>query len=262
MSSFFKSPVVLLFTVYFVFGFLYDSYLWTLPSHTTAWNYWMNFVFGSMFTLGGIYGIYHAFKSGISSSIGRALFLIGAALVMWALGQYLWGYYNLVLGVEVPYPSWVDPLLLSFYFLLGAGVIILIKLFSPSITKRVVLDSAALGLVSGAIIIFIMRPDLSPELPTIIKVLNVLYPLGTAILVALTLIIMRIGGGSIRNSFPLFAVGLVIHALTAFIYGYSITNGTYWNGGFVELAGLVSGYFLSIGLAKIIYNYNSKPASS
>src|SRR3989344_6462791 len=60
--------------------------------------------------LGGINGLLIAKRWGsFESAVGRAVIYLSLGLITWGLGTYIYsGIYNLLLQIEVPYPSWAD----------------------------------------------------------------------------------------------------------------------------------------------------------
>jgi len=254
-----KNASFIFFSALLFVNLVFDAYLYTLPNHTTIWNYLVNFTYGIIFILGGLNAIRLCFKAGftLSSLLGKTVISISLGLISWGVGLQIWMYYNIFLHVAVPYPSVADFFLPLFYFFVALGTIPLIKLYAKAITPRIIAESIVIIIFFASIVFYVTRPDISTQLPFIIKFLNAFYPLGSAFLISFAVIILRISGIGIRKSLPFFIVGLALHAIASLIYGYQAGNNTYWNGGPVDLTMMFAVFFLSIGLVKIIWEFKS-----
>jgi hypothetical protein len=253
--NFWRRPIFILFVLLFLFGLGYEGYLWTLPKHTTLWNYLINLIYGTTFFIGGLYGTYHSVKFGIKSNVGKGLLTVGLGLVFWGIGLQIWVYYSVFLHENMPYPFLSDIFLVSFYVFCGIGVYYFIKLYRGLVTGTLLQDSLLLIILSGLGIFFLLKPDLSPSLPISVRIFNLLYPLVTTGIVAEAIIIVRIGGGNIHKSFQWFLIGLFFHTVSSFLYVFEISRHTYWSGDWVDITMMCSAFFLSTGLAEMITDF-------
>jgi uncharacterized membrane protein YhaH (DUF805 family) len=92
----------------------------------------------------------------------RSWSLIGIAQLVWALAQSVWSYYELVLGIEVPTPSFADSLWVLYYPILFVGLLLQL----PQERRRFAHTNAMLDAVvftlglSGLLYQFILAPQL------------------------------------------------------------------------------------------------------
>src|SRR3989344_6815050 len=96
--------------VYFIIivGWWFVLYIQNIRYATI--NYIYQLAFGLIPLLGGFSGMIKSRRwGGLKSKVGSALFYTSLGLVTWGLGQMFWSvFYNIILKVEVPYPSLAD----------------------------------------------------------------------------------------------------------------------------------------------------------
>ena len=90
---------------------LYISwFLWLYSTSTVdgVLNLYSN-TYGVIPLISGIYGLFVAQRwGGFKSAVGRAISFLSLGLITWGIGMVIWLYYNIILGVGVPYPSFAD----------------------------------------------------------------------------------------------------------------------------------------------------------
>lgn len=178
--------------------------------------------------------------------------LLGASALSWGLGQMVWGWYELLQSIPVPFPSLADAGYLGSVPLAVAGV-----LSFPVAYERAralahtlidgLLIAAALLIVSWETVLgAVYRAGASGLLPT---VLGLAYPLSDVAIV--TMILVRLGRSPRRGRFALLllAGGLAILAVGDSSFAYLTATGAYATGNALD-AGWVAGYLL-IGLAAL-----------
>ena len=156
----------------------------------------------------------------------RAWRLLALAYAALALGDLLWFLYTAVLRLQ-PFPSWADAGFLSFYPLLLAGL-----LSFPYVRERerlpLMLD-AAVVLVAGAagIWYFIVRP-LAPTDSPWTTLLALAYPAGDlALLVGLTIILLRRPALPTRGPRRLLALAMIGQLVYDVLFSYQNLVGTF-----------------------------------
>src|SRR5882724_7744560 len=94
----------------------------------SVYNYLYSFLFGLIPLFAGIIGLWR-FRvwGGFKSAIGKAVFFIGLGIFCWGTGETIWSYYNFVLNVAAPYPSYADIFFAPSIFFYGLGVFFLSK---------------------------------------------------------------------------------------------------------------------------------------
>lgn len=235
---------------------LWWIYLQTLPIHTTIWNFLYNGVYGLVFLLGGLTGLFYGMKlGGLKSSVGRATTFIAAGLTFYGIGQFMWVYYNLHTNNNIPYPSPADFLFTASMVLYGIGFWYLLRMYRALLTRRLALELAgALIITWGIILLFIGPPDFN-ETNMIARTLNFVYPFGDAVLVSLAFVTFRTGGGKVDKSILAFVGGMILLATADTLFTYRNNMGIYWNGDITDLLFSLSGFMLSWGVIRTINSF-------
>lgn len=175
-----------------------------------------------------------------------AWMLIGASAFSWGIGQAVWDWYQVVQGVQVPFPSFADAGYLSAVPLVLAGV-----LCFPVSHERIgsqvrnVLDGL---IIAGALLVLSWNTVLGAVYHagangTLAMVLSLLYPLSDVAI--LSMVLLRVRSAPIGGSAPLLllACGLVAAAVSDSAFAYLTATNTYGNGSVFD-AGWIAGYLL------------------
>lgn len=215
----------------------------------TPANYWYQFAFGLIPLVGGILGMFKAKQWGwLKSKVGRAVFFISLGAFSWGMGQMFWSLlYNIILKVEVPYPSLADVgYSLSFPFL-AYGLFSLAKAsgakYSLKHTNGKILATvitAAATALAYYLLIVVARGGVIDFTEDGLKLFfDLAYPLGDLVILLFALLIYGLSfnylGG--RYKFPILSmiIGLLVLFLGDFSFSYTTTVGTYYNGHWVDL---------------------------
>jgi hypothetical protein len=176
--------------------------------------------------------------------------LLGLAMASWTFAEVVWGYYALILDVEVPVPSWADVGYLSAIPLAVAALVV-----HPATggggTRRVrsVLD----GLVLATALLFLSWTLVlgplwrSTDLSTWSGVVALAYPFGDVVIVFFIVLAIRGMTGEDRLSLWCLLGALLVMALSDSIYTYLVEAGKYTSGNLID-AGWIAAY-LGIALA-------------
>jgi hypothetical protein len=253
--KFHRKLVLIGFTVYFLFNLGWDIWLYFLPTRTTLWNYLYNASYGALFLGGGIILALYGLIFSLKSNLGKMLLCFGLGLLSFGIGNMIWIYYNLILKVEIPFPSWADAAYLMLYPLMFLGCVYLLRIYQSLITKKLLRDSIIISIISFLIIFgFFARPDISEHTTLIQKIINVYYPFGDVVTLSLALIALRIGGGKMHPSIYIFSFGLLLQTAADLLFAYRNAEEIYWNGDISDLLFTCSAYFISIGLFETIHS--------
>lgn len=111
--------------------------------------------------------------------------LLALGVFFGSLGEATWAWYELVLHVEVPYPSWADVQWLAYYPLVFAGLMTVVFFRGdrrlPGLPA--VLDGLLYaGLAAGIGWELMIRPTLDPTASFLVSVTNIAYPAGDLLL--------------------------------------------------------------------------------
>jgi len=213
-------------------------------------NYAYSFLFGLTPLLAGIAGMYKSKIWGrLKSALGRAVFFISLGLVLWGFGETIWSYYNFFRDVAAPYPSVADIGFAPSVFFWVLGTIFLAHASGAWLVLRrskrakafVVLAIVALSAVSYYMLVHVARGGvLVPEGETMLKVvLDVAYPLGDFLAATFAFIVFSLSfkylGGLYRPAIGAVIVGLAVMYVADFVFSYTTTVGTYFNGDWGDL---------------------------
>ncbi len=176
--------------------------------------------------------------------------LLAGATALWTLAELIWGYYALILNVEVPAVSWADVGYLSAIPVAIAALVAHPATGGGGTRKaRSLLD----GLVVATALTFlswtlVLGPVWrSANLSTWAGVVTLAYPFGDVVIVFFVVIAIRRMTDADRLSMGCLLAGLLVMALTDSTYTYLTEVGKYTSGNPID-AGWVAAY-LGIGLA-------------
>jgi two-component system, cell cycle response regulator len=168
----------------------------------------------------------------------RAWRLLGAGVLAWAVGDI---YYELVLAKlpedEIPFPSPADLGYLAFYPPVFVGLALLVRSQIVRFTKAFWIDGVLAGLTVAAIAAaLVFEPVLESTGGDAAAVaVNLAYPLGDLILIALVVGFLALGGRRVPASWLLISLALGLFAVCDSVYLVQVANGSYVYGSLVDL---------------------------
>lgn len=225
---------------------------------TSNYNYLYSFLFSLTPLIGGLIGIVRSSIWGrLRSSLGRAVFFTSLGLFLWGAGSMVWSYYNFVPKVAAPYPSLADIGFAPSIFFWGLGALYLSKAsgarfaFKKSTWARVFAIVAPLIILGASyyLLVKVARGGVVvPDGESVLKaVLDIAYPLGDFVALSLSFVIfglsLRYFGGYYRLSIISLLAGLAIMYFGDFVFSYTTTVGSFYNGDWGDLI-LTAGLFL------------------
>ncbi len=247
---------------YYIIILLWGSIFYFQGIKQTEANYWYQFAFGLIPLFGGIMGMVNAKKWGsLKSNVGRAIFFISAGVTAWGIGQMFWSvYYNIILKVEIPYPSLADVgyiLAIPFW---AIGIINLSKATGAHVSiKRIkgkvllfVIPVVAM-LISYYLLFVLARGGSIPLDGGATKLFfDFAYPFGDLIILTFALLIYGLSfnylGGEYKYPIICIIVGFIIMYIADFSFSYVTTNMTYYNGHWVDIMFPTAMAFLTFGI--------------
>lgn len=214
--------------------------------------------------LGGINGLFIAKRWGsFKSAVGRAVIYLSLGLIAWGLGTYIYsGIYNLILQIEVPYPSFAD-----------IGYVLALPLWAMGIIQLSRATGAKYGLQSSRgkiallvvpflvivasyyLLIIIARTGSFTSGDTAILkiILDLTYPLGDIVILTLATLIYGLSydyfGGIFKKAIYLILIGFVLMYFADFAFSYTTTLGTWSQGDWNDLLFATAMLSLSCGVA-------------
>jgi hypothetical protein len=228
----------------------WDIVLYLREDKATDLNYLFNVGYAVFFLAGAAASFLFARRHRWQTNLGKAFVIIGAGLLGWGLGNFVWAYYNVVLKVEVPYPSLADGVYILFYPLLAIGAWYIVKMYSPFLTTVLVIESLVIILVATAVTFSIYSPDLE-GLSGVQQFFSLAYPIGDVIILSTALIALRIGGGHVRRGFLIFIVGVLLQTIGDYLFTYRTNKEIYWNGDIADSFYAVAAFVMAVGVSLI-----------
>ncbi|HEY4506498.1 MAG TPA: hypothetical protein VJJ24_03570 [Candidatus Paceibacterota bacterium] len=222
--------------------------------------------------LGAVVGLKNAsLWGGFKSAVGKAIIFLSLGTLTWSIGMLIWNYFIFIAGVEVPYPSWADAAFILSWPLWTLGVVYLSKATGVRFALQRLKGKAMLFIVpiitviaSYYLLIVVGRGGVI-ELEGISGLqlsFDLFYPIGSAVILAMALTFFSLSldflGGKYKAPIIMLIAGFLINYLSDFIFSYTTTNETYFNGHFVDFLFLTAMYFLAMSLSKMSPIANDK----
>lgn len=220
-----------------------------------------NNLFGALYAVipvvGGIYGLIVARRwGGWSSVIGRGISFLSLGLLAFAFGQFAWSYYNMVLKVEVPYPSVADIGYVSTIPLYFLGMFLFAKAAGAKygfriLSRRFVVAIIPIITLGFSYWVFLRGYEFDFSNPLRILI-DFGYPLGQALTISVALVALLLSkgflGGIMKLKIQFLIFALAFQYITDFYFLYGVSLGTYYNAGPTDLMYATSFLIMSLGL--------------
>lgn len=235
---------------YYIFILVWWTYTYFINLHPESNVFVYQFAFGLIPLFGGIAGIYRSKKWGMfNSKVGLALFFISAGLVTWGIGQMFWAlYYNWLLQIEIPYPSLADIGYILSWPLWTIGTINLSYATGAKFSLKNVKGRAFLYIIpllliaiSYYLLIVVARQGLLSDFEGgAYKIFfDLAYPIGDVVILSLAVLVYGLSFSYLGGKFkwPIIAIllGFLVNYIVDFSFSYTTTNGTYFNGHWVDI---------------------------
>lgn len=216
--------------------------------------------YGILSVIGGIIGLVASRKwGGGKSLVGRALIFFALGLFAQEFGQLAYSYYTYVLKVEIPYPSWGDlgyfgSVLLYIYAALLLARTAGVKFSLKNSTKKIVAIALPLTLLVGSYAYFLRGYvfDFSSFISGLTVVLDLGYPLGQAVYIAIALLTYLLSkgllGGIMKNKILLVLFALLVQYIADFAFLNAARAGTAYPGGINDFLYLLSYLVMALAL--------------
>ena len=183
-------------------------------------------------------GICCALRRSGSALERRAWLLLSVGVVAWGLGDI---YYTVAFAGTpedaIPFPSPADAGYLCFYPPVFAGLGLLVRSQLVRLTKAVWIDGLVAALTVGAIAATLVFDGSFVRTggDAAAVAVNLAYPLGDLILLALVVGSLALGGRRVSGTWLLISLALAFFALSDATYLVQVANGTYEYGSLLDL---------------------------
>lgn len=194
--------------------------------------------------------------------VRRQWLLVGLGMAAFALGDAAWTYYEVIQGVEPPYPGAPDLLYLLEYPLLGFALIsagLAYRGLVP-LKRAAVVSVSMVGVFLVALWFGLLSPHLlfAPDISIAERVVSVFYPVADALLYVgpalfVALVVQGLGRG--RLSWPWWSVATGVVLLAAADTGYSwlAAYDLYASGSIIDYGWSLGHLLLAVG-ASLVYD--------
>lgn len=182
---------------------------------------------------------------------GRAWTAVGLGMLLMALGEGAWGFQELILGREVPYPSLADVGYLAFYPPVFLGLLMMPQapvsgLRRLKLVAELVIATAAISLVSYHLVI----SNLLSESMALGDWVTVAYPVSDLLLVGAAIALLVRGGRNLTNmNLGLLALGFAAIGITDSLYTYLSSVNDYNSGNYIDLGWMVAYGLITLAAA-------------
>lgn len=224
-------------------------------------NLLYSFSNGFLGTAAGVMGLLISKHwGGSKSAVGKAVMLISLGTFSWGSGTLIWSFYNFVLNIEVPYPSWADLGYALAVPLWAIGVFYLSKATGAKFSLRqlrgrlMLISLPLLAAVASYYFLYVIARDSSFVVEGgLLKIfLDFYYPLGDWVILTFAFLIFGLSlqylGGRFRWPVMIIILGFIFMFISDFTFSYSTTVESYFNGHLADLLFTVAIFVISFGV--------------
>ncbi|MGI9118326.1 MAG: hypothetical protein ACR2IQ_02160 [Minisyncoccia bacterium] len=228
-----------------------------------------NLIWGACYQIiaiiGGISGlVFSKHWGGFKSVLGKSIIFLSIGLLLKDFGQSVFSFYNLVLQIDIPYPSLSD---LGFFGSIPFyiyGTILLSKASGGPRSLKTFGNKSLAVVIPFAMLLFSYFFFLQHYVFDLSNPINILldfgYTIGQAIYVSfdvLTYILSKkFLGGVMKNTVLLVLCGLVIQYIADYNFLFEAYHQTWINGGYGDYLYLVAYFIMAISLVRIGSTFN------
>jgi hypothetical protein len=260
--------------VLFIFFIGWFSWLYFEDTTSATANFYSN-TYGIIPLLGGVYGLVTASRwSGFRSTVGKAVIFLSLGLVTWGCGMVIWLYFNIVLGVAVPYPSLADVAFIISWPLWAVGAAYLSIATGARFGLEELKGKIGLIIVPCVIVAFsyyflvvLARQGVLSIYDGSVKTFfDLAYPIGDIVILTISLLIFGLSykylGGILKWAIYLILAAFIVNYFADFTFSYTTTLGTYYNGSLADVLFVTAMTLLSSGIALLDPTRDAKEAST
>lgn len=249
--------------VYFLLLFGLWSFIQLTGSKTGDINFTYSFLFGLIPLVGGLIGLVKSrLWGGLRTVLGKAIFFFSLGLLLWGLGETVWSYYNFFENEPAPYPSLADLgfapsiffwILGSVYLAKASGAFLAFKRSPIAKVLALIILILAAAAAYYMLIEVARKGVLVPEGESKLKtILDIAYPLGDFLALCFAIIVFVLGnkylGGFYKGAIGFILAGLGVMYFADFVFSYTTTAGTFYNGNWGDLLLSTGTFLMSFGI--------------
>lgn len=166
-------------------------------------------------------------KQGIGGLFGRSYLALAIGLACWFSAECIWGYYEIGLGDQSPFPSAADAVWLASYAGIGYYLFSLSKFYGAGLKKWKIIAVAATIITFSSIYVYsLVGVSLDPTADDLTPLLiSVAYPILDAIMLVPAVLMVLNGGKGKLTYIPWVFIGLVFMGIADTLLGFSAVTG-------------------------------------
>ena len=180
----------------------------------------------------------------------RVWLYVAVGLVLWVLGEIMWGVYTLLLSVSEPYPSVADVFWIAGYLPLVIALLLYIAPFKGALSLKSVLSAVAVALLTDVgVFAVLIGPVFGPSADPATQLFDFAYPILDMVLLGVSIAGMLIFlPGRISRLWVWLNLGFISIAIADILFSYSSALGTYYEGHPLELFYFLGDTAILLGL--------------
>lgn len=181
--------------------------------------------------------------------------VIGCGAASFAIGDFVWSYYELVLQTEVPYPGLPDLFYVGEYLLLSGALVAAGVAYKGIVDIKRPALIATLGTAAAAVFMwfaFIAPLAVDTESSLAERVFNVFYPMADVVLLGgpalfTILVVARLGAGKLARPWWAVAAGVLILAASDTAFSWMSAADAYVPGTIVDIGWMLAHVAIAFG---------------
>lgn len=166
-------------------------------------------------------------KQGVRGLFGRSYLALAIGLGCWFAAESIWGYYEIGLGEESPFPSVADAIWLASYGGVGYYLFSLSKFYGTGLKKWKIIAVAAMIFAFSSIYVYslviVSLEDISEDLTPLL--ISVAYPILDAIMLVPAVLMVLNGGKGKLTYIPWVFIGLILMGIADTLLGFAAMTG-------------------------------------
>lgn len=200
---------------------------------------------------------------GFKSAVGRATLFLSFGTLTWSIGMLIWNYYIFIAKVDIPYPSFADLAFILSWPLWTIGFIELSKATGVKFALRktkgkilFIIIPLMVTIASYYLLVTVARGGVIDFSSGGLKLFfDLFYPIGDVVILAVALMLLSLSfnflGGKYKIAVWLLILAFITNYFSDFLFSYTTTKGTYFNGHFVDFLFATTMFILSLGLSML-----------
>lgn len=190
----------------------------------------------------------------VGGLFGRAYASLAAGLILWVIAESIWGYYELGLGVENPFPSVADAFWLAAYGPIGYHLYSTARFFGKGVKTStiVIIGVAAAMFLAFYVQAIVSASELEGSEALTSLAISLAYPVFDVLLIVPAVLIVTNAGRGQLTSIPWIFLGWILLVIADSLLG--ITAVTNFMGELFPITMTYDAAYLSFMAGLIWYN--------